>query len=129
MSRLSRRSLGRQVSHVLLDHNVPRRVATILSGHTVERAFPLGWATLRNGDLLDAVDVAGFDVFVTADQNLRFQQNLSQRQVAIVVIGTNIWPVIAHHPGPIIMAVRDAKPGSVMFVPYPKPPRVQGPHL
>ena len=78
---------------------------------------------LRNRDLLDAVEAGGFDVFVTSDQSLRYQQNLSMLSVAIVVIGTNIWPIIALGPGPIVAAVRDAKSGQVLFVPYPKPPR------
>jgi hypothetical protein len=108
---------------ILLDHSVPRRVARILSGHPVERAYPRGWAALKNGELLDAVEAGGFDVFVTADQNLRYQQNLANRRVAIIVIGTNIWPVIAANPAPIVVAVRDAKPGRATFVAYPKPKR------
>jgi hypothetical protein len=111
------------VARVLLDHSVPRPVACILTTHSVERAYQRGWAALKNGDLLDAVQADGFDVFVTSDQNLRHQQNLASRRLAIVVVGTNIWRVIAANPDPIRQAVDRAKPGTVTLVPYPKPPR------
>jgi hypothetical protein len=112
---------------VLLDHSVPRRVVSILSSHSVERAYQRGWQALKNGDLLDAVEADGIEVFVTADQNLRYQQNLVHRRLAIVVIGTNIWPVIAANPIPIADAVASVQPGRVLIVPYPKPPRLRGP--
>lgn len=112
---------------VLLDHSVPRRIVSFLSAHSVERAYERGWHTLKNGELLAAVETGGFDVFVTADQNLRFQQNLTRNRLAIVVMGTNIWPVIAADPAPIAHAVARARPGTVTVVPYPKPPRQRGP--
>ncbi|WP_428491609.1 hypothetical protein [Rhodopila sp.] len=115
------------MARVLIDQSAPRRIAQFLTAHHVEVAYDRGWATLTNGDLLDAIEQAGFEVFVTADQNLRFQQNLRHRRVAIVVIGTNTWPVIAGNSAPVVRAVADAKPGAVSFVPYPKPPRPKGP--
>ena len=62
--------------------------------HTVETAFERGWATLRNGELLEAAEAAGFDVLVTTDGNLRYQQNLSKRRIAMVVLSTTSWPRI-----------------------------------
>ncbi|MBN8902779.1 MAG: hypothetical protein BGO51_25885 [Rhodospirillales bacterium 69-11] len=112
---------------VLLDHSVPRPVVRILSAHVVVRAYERGWQALKNGELLAAVEGAGFEVFVTADQNLRYQQNLQATRLAIVVIGTNIWPVIAADPLPIARAVASAQPGAVAVVPYPKAPRLRGP--
>ena len=73
---------------VLFDNGTPRGVAAALRGHIVEEARSHGWDILRNGELLDAAEAAGFDVFVTTDRNLRYQQNLSRRRLAIVVIGS-----------------------------------------
>jgi hypothetical protein len=70
---------------ILFDNGTPRGVASILQGHTVEEARSLGWDTFRNGELLDAAEAAGFDVFLTTDRNLRHQQNLTGRTIAIVV--------------------------------------------
>ena len=72
---------------VLFDNGTPRGVAAALTDHVVEEARARGWDTLRNGELLDAAEAAGFDVFVTTDRNLRFQQNLTSRRIAIVVLG------------------------------------------
>jgi hypothetical protein len=65
---------------VLFDNGTPRGVAGALKEHVVEEARALGWDTLRNGELLDAAEAVGFDVFVTTDRNLRYQQNLTGRK-------------------------------------------------
>ena len=67
---------------VLFDNGTPRGVATALSGHTVEEARSHGWDTLRNGELLDAAEAAGFDVLLTTDRSIRDQQNLTGRRLA-----------------------------------------------
>ena len=108
---------------VLLDQGVPKGVKRFLTAHFVETAYERGWSTISNGKLLSAVEEAGFEVFVSADQNLRHQQNLSGRAIGIVVIGSNIWPVIAANPQPIVEAVGSVFPGAVSFVEYPKPAR------
>lgn len=72
---------------VLFDNGTPRGVATALRDHTVEEARSRGWDTLRNGELLDAAEAAGFDVLLTTDKNIRHQQNLTGRRLAIVVLG------------------------------------------
>jgi hypothetical protein len=79
---------------VLFDNGTPRGVAVALSDHTVEEARARGWDTLKNGELLDAADAAGFDVFVTTDRNIRHQQNLTHRKIAIVVLGKARWKLI-----------------------------------
>ncbi len=79
---------------VLFDNGTPRGVASALSDHTVEEARAHGWDTLRNGELLDAAEAAGFDVFLTTDRNLRHQQNLTGRRIAIVVLGKGRWKLI-----------------------------------
>jgi hypothetical protein len=59
---------------ILFDHATPKGIARVLVGHTVTKAKDCGWDTLSNGDLLDAAETAGFDVFVTADKNMRYSR-------------------------------------------------------
>ena len=59
---------------VLFDNTTPRGVSSALSDHTVEEARSHGWDTLGNGELLDAAEAAGFDVLLTTDRNIRYQQ-------------------------------------------------------
>ena len=79
---------------VLFDQGTPAPLRQELSLHSVETAHERGWATLRNGDLLQAAENAGFDVMITTDQNLQYQQKLSERRIAIVVLNTTSWPRI-----------------------------------
>jgi hypothetical protein len=70
---------------ILFDHVTPRGIARVLSGHTVTTAKERGWDTLGNGDLLAAAKQAGFDVVVTADKNMRHQQNLEGRRRRVLI--------------------------------------------
>ena len=79
---------------VLLDQGVPAPLRGALTADQVKTAYECGWSALRNGDLLTAAEHAGFDVFVTTDKNLRYQQNLAERRIAIVVLSTTSWPKI-----------------------------------
>jgi predicted nuclease of predicted toxin-antitoxin system len=72
---------------ILFDHVTPRGIARFLSGHTVTKAKERGWDTLTNGDLLAEAERAGFDVLLTADKNMRYQQNLVGRRMQTVFIG------------------------------------------
>jgi hypothetical protein len=63
---------------ILFDHVTPRGIARFLPGHTVTKAKDRGWDRLSNGDLLAEAERAGFDVLLTADKNMRHQQNLSR---------------------------------------------------
>ncbi len=91
---------------ILFDHVTPGGVAGFLAGHTKVRAKIRGWDTLSNGDLLAEAERAGFDVLLTADKNMRHQQNLSGRKIAVVVLSTPQWPVVRLHPTRIAAAVR-----------------------
>ena len=104
---------------VLFDNGTPRGVAAALPDHTVEEARARGWDTLRNGELLDAAEAAGFDVFVTTDRNLRSQQNLTGRKIAIVVLGKGRWRLIRNRLPAIAAAVAAASPGSFAEVEIP----------
>src|SRR2546423_9260949 len=87
---------------VLFDNGTPRGVAAALREHTVEEARARGWDTLRNGELLDAAEAAGFDVFVTTDRNIPYQQNLTGRQIAVVVLTSGRWRLIKEHLADVI---------------------------
>ena len=97
---------------ILFDHVTPRGVAQALAGHTVITAQERGWDTLGNGELLEAAERAGFDVVVTADKNMRYQQNLEGRRIALVVLGTPQWPIVKLHLNKIAAAINAATTGS-----------------
>ena len=77
---------------ILFDQGTPLPLASHLSGHSVETAGDLGWAQLENGDLLLAAEQAGFDLFISTDQNLKYQQNLTARKLTIVILLSTSWP-------------------------------------
>jgi hypothetical protein len=106
---------------VLFDNGTPRGVAGALTGHTVEEARAHGWDTLRNGELLDAAEAAGFEVFVTTDRHIRYQQNLTGRQIAIVVLGKGRWRLIKNRLPAIAEAVASARSGTFAEVEIPIP--------
>jgi hypothetical protein len=81
------------------------------SGHTVATAFERGWADLSNGDLLREAE-AQFDLLVTTDQNLRYQQNLAGRRLAILVLPTTSWPEIKRHEAEVVAAANTLRPGE-----------------
>jgi len=101
---------------VLFDHSVPAPLVPYLIGHTVTEARTRGWDTLSNGDLLVEAERAGFAVFVTADKNIRYQQNLSGRKIAVVVLSTPQWPLVRLHTDKIAAAVNSATSGSYVEV-------------
>jgi hypothetical protein len=109
---------------ILFDKNVPVGVRRFLGAHAVTTFEQTGWPVqLENGDLLEAAQAAGFDVMFTADQNIRYQQNLSGRMLALVVLGSNIWPIVLSHASEIAMAADAAAPGSYQFIEMPLPPK------
>jgi hypothetical protein len=108
---------------ILFDHVTPRGVARFLSGHTVITAKERGWDTLSNGELLVAAEQAGFDVVVTADKNMRYQQNLGGRRNALVVLSTPQWPIVKLHLEEIAAAVNTATAGSHIDVELSESPR------
>ena len=91
---------------ILFDHVIPRGIARFLAGHVVIRAKDRGWETLSDGDLLTEAERAGFEVFLTADKNIRYQKNLAARNIAIVVLSTPQWPLVRLHTARIAAAVK-----------------------
>ena len=111
---------------ILFDHNVPVGARHFLTGHEVRTVVEMGWpAQLENGDLLKAAEAAAFDVLVTSDQNIRYQRNLTGRKLALVVLGSNIWPIVQKHEATLATAVSQAEPGSYHYIdmPVPRKPR------
>jgi hypothetical protein len=78
---------------------------------------------LENGELLKAAETVAFDVWVTSDQNIRYQQNLTGRKLALVVLGSNIWPVVRNYGPAIAAKIDEATPGSYGFIEMPLPPK------
>ena len=97
---------------VLFDNGVPRGVASVLKEHVVEEARDRGWDRLTNDDLLRAAEVAGFEVLLTTDRRIRYQQNLSRRAISIVTLSKGSWPLIKLKLPAIAAAVAAATPGS-----------------
>lgn len=109
---------------ILFDKNVPVGVRRFLSGHEVLTFVEMQWhPQLGNGELLKAGEAEGFDVLVTSDQNIRYQQNLTARRLALVVLGSNIWPIVRSHGATIASTVGSATPGSYDFIEMPLPPK------
>ena len=90
---------------ILLDNNAPRGLVRALANHAVTEARECGWATLKNGDLLAAAELAGFDVLLTADKNFRYQQNLKDRRIALVVLSQLRWGLVNKRLTEITVAV------------------------
>lgn len=97
---------------ILLDENIPHDLRPFLTHHHAFTAAYLGWAGLKNGALLEAAEKGGFDVLVTGDLSLSYQQNMTGRRLAIVSLSAVNWPVIEPHAEKIVHAVGEAVPGS-----------------
>lgn len=101
---------------MLLDANAPHDLRSYLRHHDTFTAAYLGWADLKNGDLLRAAEGGGFDVLVTGDKTLHREQSLSGRKIALVCLSAVNWPVIGPHIAKIVAAVDNATPGSFVLV-------------
>ena len=103
---------------ILFDQGTPVPLSRALLSHTVETAFELGWAKLENGDLLLAAEKE-FDALVTTDKNLRYQQDLSSRKLAILVLPTTSWPRLQPYLDDIVSAVDALAPGAYVELQLP----------
>ncbi len=106
---------------LLLDHNLPAPLRRLILGHDTAFADEWGWSELTNGDLLAAAETAGFDVLLTADRNLRHQQNLSGRRIGLLVLSTNHWPTIRDNAPQVLAAVEGAGRGRYVEVELLRP--------
>lgn len=104
---------------ILFDHGTPRGIARSLSEHTVKEARALGWDRLTNGELLQAAVTAGFDILLTTDKNIRYQQNLQRYRIAIVVLRKARWRLIKLVLADVVAAINAAQPGTYTEVDIP----------
>ena len=104
---------------VLFDQGTPVPIAAYLREHSVRTTLQEGWDTLSNGDLLRVAEEAGFEVLLTTDNNLAYQQNLKGRKIAIVVISRNRWRLVQRMIRKIAAAVNGAEPGTYTLIDVP----------
>jgi hypothetical protein len=97
---------------ILFDQGTPVPLRRSLTDHTVNTAYELGWSVLTNGDLLAIAEQNGYELMITTDQNLRYQQNLASRQMAIIILLSTSWPQIQLHIEAIRDAVNQSLPGA-----------------
>jgi hypothetical protein len=97
---------------ILFDQGAPSGIARSLAGHQVTEAIERGWDRISNGELLTTAEAAGFDLLLTTDKNIRYQQNLKGRKIAA-------WRMVRMHLDRIAVAVNQATPGSYVEVRIP----------
>jgi hypothetical protein len=95
----------------------------LIDRHTITEARARNWERLFNGDLPTVAEEAGFEVRVTTDKNLRYQQNLKGRKIALVALGQGQWGLMKPYIKQIIEAVNAATPGSYAEVEIPLRPK------
>ena len=108
---------------ILFDHGTPAPLAQFLGGHTVTNAKQAGWDRLVNGELLNAAEATGFELLVTPDKNMRYQQNLTGRKIALVVLSTPQWPRVQLHIDKITAVLNSVNPGSYAEIEIPYLPK------
>ena len=107
----------------LFDHGTPSGIAKALTGHEVTEAIDRGWDRISNGDLLKVAEEAGFELLLTTDKNFFYQQTLSGRKIAIVVLGDSTWRFVRPHLDRVSLSVNAATTGSYAEVDIPLPPK------
>lgn len=104
---------------ILLDHNTPAPLRYALQGHQVETAYERGWAELTNGELLSAAELADFDLLITTDKGIRYQQNLAGRRLSLLVLSTNDWTRIRRFKAMVVSALDSIQTGGCVEVEIP----------
>ena len=104
---------------ILFDHGTPSGIARLLPGHEITEAIERGWDWISNGELLTKAEAAGFELLLTTDKQIRYQQNLKGRKIAILVLGNSAWRMVRKHRDRFIAAVGAATPGSYAEVEIP----------
>jgi len=104
---------------ILFDQGTPVPLRESLTHHEVTTAYERGWSQLKNGELLDAAENETVEVLVSTDLNLKYQQNLKSRRIALVILSTPSWPRIERAVTMVVRAVDTAVPGSYVEVDIP----------
>ncbi len=105
--------------NIFFDVNVPAQLRRHLVGHKVTTAVQMGWAKLSNGLLMKAAEDAGFELIITGDKNLAYQQNLEGRKIALIVLGTTHRYTLEANMSSVLPAVGRAEPNSFEQLPTP----------
>jgi predicted nuclease of predicted toxin-antitoxin system len=116
------------MSRILFDANMPRPLRDALSDHEVVTAAQMGWGALENGELLAAAEADGFQVMLTGDRNLLYQQNLAGRNLALIVLDPNHWPTIRANVDRVVEAVNAATAGSYQAISFDPPALLRRPY-
>jgi len=102
---------------IILDESVPQKLRLLIGdGHSVITTSFQGWSGLKNGALLSAAEAAEFDLFITADQALSYQQNMKGRKIALLVLSTNNWSVVKAHVPEIMAAINTSVSEGFCFL-------------
>jgi glutamate racemase len=104
---------------ILFDQGTPVQIRRSQEAHTVKTSREQGWSTLANGELLRVAEEDGFDVLLTTDKNMRYQQNLEGRRIAVVVLGNGLWPFVKPMLPQVVTAVETATAGTLVMVDIP----------
>jgi len=104
---------------ILFDQGTPIGIRESLHGHTVKTAREQGWSTLLNGELLHEAEKAGFQVLLTTDKNLPYQQNLRLTKIAVVALGSSRWSLVQMVLEQVRQAIETAQPGTFTLVDIP----------
>jgi hypothetical protein len=97
---------------ILLDENMPKKLRQSLFAFEVFTTQYAGFGGLKNGELLNAAEAAGFDVLLTGDRSLEYEQNMAGRKIAVVAISAPHWRVVKDHVDRIALAIEGAAPGT-----------------
>ena len=104
---------------ILFDHDVPRPLRGHLPGHEVDTARQRGWEELSNGDLLNVAEREGYEVFISADQKIPYQQNIGRRPFGVVILLSNNWQQVRENTTAVQSALQGIQPGELREVPIP----------
>jgi predicted nuclease of predicted toxin-antitoxin system len=105
---------------VLLDECVPRQMRRYLATHSVSTVQEMGWSGSRNGQLLALAEANHFEVFVTADKNIAYQQAIRGRSLGLVQLPTNILPLLEGVASAFQDAVAKTRPGTSISITFPQ---------
>lgn len=101
---------------MILDEGVPEALADRLPGHGVSTVKREGWRGIKNGKLLNLIEGAGFEIFITNDKRMDGEQPLRRRPFATLLLSTNSWPTLQEYTVAIVSAIDQARPGTVRHV-------------